>query len=95
MKKNNIYKVFALAFFAGLSLTSCNDFLDKLPDERSEITTENDVQELLMTAYPDANFAWVAELSSDNLLDNQCPHLPSNPNKKQIVTYYNYGSYDR
>ncbi len=95
MKKNNIYKVFALALFAGMSLTSCNDFLDKLPDERSEINTEVDVQELLMTAYPDANFAWVAELSSDNLLDNQCPHLPSNPNKKQIVTYYNYSSYDR
>ena len=95
MMNNNIYKVFALALFAGLSLTSCNDFLDKLPDERSEIKTESDVQELLMTAYPDANFAWVAELSSDNLLDNQCPHLPSNPNKKQIITYYNYGSYDR
>lgn len=95
MKKNNIYKVFALVLFAGMALTSCSDFLDKLPDERSEINTENDVQELLMTAYPDANFAWVAELSSDNLLDNQCPHLPSNPNKKQIITYYNYSAYDR
>lgn len=95
MKKNNIYKVFTLAALAMMSLASCEDFLDKLPDERSEIKTETDVQELLMNSYPDANFAWIGEISGDNMLDNQTPHMPSNPTKKQITAYYNYSSYDR
>lgn len=86
-----------LSFSAVLFMvTACTDsFLDHQPDERTEITSVDDVHKLLMTAYPSANYSWVAELSSDNLLDNQSPHLPSSPNAKQITTYYNYSSYDR
>lgn len=78
------------------TLSSCSDsFLDHLPDERVEITTEEDVRLLVATAYPGSSYAWLAELSSDNLLDNQAPHLPSSPNDKQVEAHYNYASYDR
>lgn len=80
------------------SLTSCSDFLDQPADERTEIkiNSEKDEEKIVMllnTAYPSGNYMWIAELSADNMVDNQCPHLPSNPNDKQILTHYNYGSY--
>lgn len=93
--KTRLYNKVMMLAVGALSLTACGDFLDKLPDERTELTNLTQARQLLITSYPDANYAWIAELSSDNLLDNQCPHLPSNPNKKKITTYYNYGSYDR
>lgn len=77
-----------------LSLTSCSDsFLDHNPDERVEIDNETKVIQLLNSAYPDCNPSWLGEMYSDNLIDNQAPHLPSNPNDKQILTHYNYSQY--
>ncbi|MBR5084282.1 MAG: RagB/SusD family nutrient uptake outer membrane protein [Prevotella sp.] len=79
-----------------LSLNSCSEsFLDHVPDERTEIDSEQKVIDLLKTAYPVANTMWVGEISSDNLIDNQAPHLPTKPWDKQILTHYNYGTYDR
>lgn len=91
MKKNNIIKVLTIGLGAYV-LSSCGDFLDKLPDERKEIQTETDVVDLLKGAYPYYNYQFVCELSSDNLIDNNAPHLPSNPNDKQIENHYNYPS---
>ena len=81
------------AFATVFSLTACSDFLDKQPDERKELETENDVVDLLKGSYPDANYQFLCELSSDNLIDNNAPHLPSNPNDKQIENHYNYATY--
>lgn len=94
MNIKNSFQIFAAAVLA-MSLQGCGDFLDKLPDDRTEIDSVDKVQKLLKTAYPQCDFAWLCELSSDNLLDNQTPHLPSNPSKKQVTTYYNYASYER
>jgi len=81
---------------AGALMCGCSEsFLDHLPDERTEIDTEDKVVQLMIGAYPDANYQWVAEINTDNLIDNQAPHLPSNPNDKQILSYYNYSAYDR
>ena len=33
-------------------LSSCDKFLDELPDNRTEIDTVEEVQELLVSAYP-------------------------------------------
>ena len=79
------YKYKVLAFGMALSgLASCSDsFLDKVPDERTEIDTEDKVIQLLVGAYPEGNPAWVGEISSDNLTDNQAPHVPSNPNDRK------------
>ncbi|MDR0768911.1 MAG: RagB/SusD family nutrient uptake outer membrane protein [Dysgonamonadaceae bacterium] len=53
-----------------LFVFSCNDFLDELPDNRTQLDTPNKITELLITAYPVANYALVAELSADNIIDN-------------------------
>jgi hypothetical protein len=69
MKKiNKIYSVLALASGA-LALTSCNDFLDTLPDNRAEINTEAKVTALLVSAYPDHDYQLLTEYSSDNVDD--------------------------
>lgn len=79
---------------AGLS--SCSDsFLDKQPDERITISNEDQVSELITGSYPSVNYSWIAELSSDNLIDNQTPHLPSSPQDNQVLAHYNYSSYAR
>lgn len=77
-----------------LALASCADsFLDKNPDERTDIDSQEKVVELLNSAYPDCNPAWMGEIYSDNFIDNQAPHLPSNPNERSILSHYNYAQY--
>lgn len=78
---------------SAMALTSCSDFLDTVPDERTEINTTDKVVSLLVSAYPAGNPSWIGEISSDNLIDNQTPHYPSNPNKKQVLAHYNYKQY--
>ena len=81
---------------AALTLTSCSEsFLDKLPDERIEIDNEEKVAQLLISCYPSGSYAWVSEISSDNMMDNNAPHLPASPNAEQVLTHYNLSSYDR
>lgn len=89
-------KYITLASIALLGLASCSDsFLDKNPDERTDIDNELKVSQLLTGAYPDVSYMWLAELSSDNLIDNQAPHLPSSPQDKQVIAHYNYSAYSR
>ena len=79
-----------------LALTSCSEsFLDKIPDERTDIDSEDKVINLLKTAYPSASYQWVAEISSDNYIDNWAPHMPTKPWDPQVLSHYNYGSYAR
>ena len=69
MKKNKLY--IASVAFAALSLvTSCDSFLDKLPDDRAEVNTEEKVTSLLVSAYPTASSNQILEWSSDNYADN-------------------------
>ena len=39
----------------GLALTSCDDFLDKMPDKRAEVNTVEKVNLLLTSAYASHN----------------------------------------
>ncbi|MBR5101756.1 MAG: RagB/SusD family nutrient uptake outer membrane protein, partial [Muribaculaceae bacterium] len=71
---NKIFKNIALlACGALLSLTSCNDFLDKVPDTRVDLTSVEQLRELLVDGYMFYNIAVVGELSSDNVIDNNSP----------------------
>lgn len=45
---------------------SCNEFLDKYPDNRMELRNANDVSQLVASAYPDAYPAYLLEMYSDN-----------------------------
>lgn len=66
MKNKNI--IF-LAIASMFLMTSCNEWLDVMPDNRAEIDSEEKVIKLLASAYPTNTFAVVAEYMSDNTDD--------------------------
>ena len=65
--RNSYHKYIGVALL-GVSLltTSCNDYLDKKPDARMELSSPDDVSKLLVTAYSTSNPAQLLELYSDN-----------------------------
>lgn len=75
-----------LAVLALVSLASCNDFLDKVPDTRVDLKTPEQLRMLMVNAYPTASYSLIGEMSSDNVVDNNSPD-------DQGVRY-NLGAYD-
>lgn len=65
-----IYRSLATAAVVALTLASCIDKLDEVPDNRTEIDSPEKVASLLTSAYPVESPAVICELSSDNLVDN-------------------------
>ena len=61
MNMRNIY-IYMLLAVTTLTLNSCDDFLDKLPDNRMDLNSKEKVQKYLVSAYPDHNPAYLAEL---------------------------------
>lgn len=66
---------------------SCDDFLDKLPDNRTQLDTPEKIRELMVTSYPIANYGVLCELSSDNFIDNRVPNSAG--------IFYNVSAFDR
>ncbi|WP_306306328.1 RagB/SusD family nutrient uptake outer membrane protein [Segatella albensis] len=66
--KKIFYSTLTLAF-AGMTLISCNDFLDKMPDNRATIDTDDEAISLLTSAYPENDYMMVGEFMSDNVDD--------------------------
>jgi hypothetical protein len=64
--KKNIILFFALTIFAA----GCNDFLSETPDNRAKLDSKEKISELLVTAYPEANYIPFCEALSDNVEDN-------------------------
>ncbi len=57
-------------FIAGVTLPSCeafNEFLDVVPDNRTELDTEDKIIAMLVSAYSDYPYLTTAEFSSDNV----------------------------
>ncbi|MGN0048573.1 MAG: RagB/SusD family nutrient uptake outer membrane protein [Bacteroides sp.] len=52
-----------------LSCTSCDDFLSKIPDNRTQLDSPAAVSELLVSAYPDEAYIAFTETMSDNVGD--------------------------
>lgn len=67
MKKVNLFYIFAIG---AVTLTSCDDYLDKMPDNRATIDTEDKVSKLLVSAYATHNANLIMEMASDNARDN-------------------------
>lgn len=63
--KNILLSALALTF----ALTSCNEWLDVMPDNRAEVDTAEKVEKLLVSAYPENAYIMLTELSSDNVDD--------------------------
>ena len=51
---------------SSLALPSCDDFLDKSPDSRTEIDNETKVMKILVEGYPHTAYIQINELMSDN-----------------------------
>jgi tetratricopeptide (TPR) repeat protein len=78
MKTRTIYKFAAAFLMGGATLASCDDYLDKTPDNRATIDTEEKVTALLVSAYPSTDFAYLCEMYSDNI------------DKQDVATYTTY-----
>ena len=52
-----------------LALAGCDKFLDKMPDNRTEIDSQEKIQALLVSAYPRTDYMLVTEFMSDNVDD--------------------------
>ncbi len=65
MKKNK----YTLLLLTLLSLFSCSDFLEEMPDDRTIIDSTEKIGELLVTAYPEASYIPFLEAMSDNAGD--------------------------
>ena len=50
MMKKYIYGLSIMAM--AMCLTACSDFLDQMPDERTELLSEAEVVDLLKGSYP-------------------------------------------
>lgn len=50
-------------------LAGCSKYLEKAPDNRTELNSPEKVSQLLGTAYPQANYMTFAEAMSDNVAD--------------------------
>lgn len=70
MKRNNIFYTAGLAAVMGLSLASCDNYLDVMPDNRTEVDTEDKVAALLTSAYPAiSSYVILNEVMSDQCDD--------------------------
>ena len=65
MKKNLL--LYCVLILTGVVLSSCDKFLDVLPDNRAEIDSIAKIQSLLTSAYLNSDYQTVTEFSSDNV----------------------------
>lgn len=63
MKKHIII---SLSMLAAMAFAGCDNFLDHMPDNRTEIDTEEKVIALLTSAYPESTYIVLTEMSCDN-----------------------------
>lgn len=59
--------LFSLIVFG---FSSCEDFLSEVPDNRTQVDTPEKISELLVNAYPQANYMEFAETMTDNVFDS-------------------------
>ena len=67
MKKYSQYV--GMLIIWGMILTGCNKYLAKEPDNRTTITTADQISQLLTNAYPQANYIPFCEAMTDNAED--------------------------
>lgn len=85
MRTKNILLPFLVAIVLG-SLSSCDGFLDTMPDKRTDVDTPAKVRDLLLSAYPTLHPTLMFEFMSDNYEDNGDGY--SNSNNLVEESYY-------
>lgn len=74
MKKLNLLYITIIGMV--IALSSCNDFLDEMPDSRTEVDNEAKITAILVSAYANAYPVMSYELASDNTMDNGAHYDP-------------------
>lgn len=69
-----------------VGFSSCNSYLDELPDDRAEVDTKQKVQDLLVSAYPYVLNDLINEMSTDNITDNGATYT-TDPLAEQIYLF--------
>ena len=64
-----INKKYILLLVPALFFSGCKKYLEQAPDERTRLNSVEKVSELLVTAYPQANYMTFTEAMSDNAAD--------------------------
>ncbi|MBR2291944.1 MAG: RagB/SusD family nutrient uptake outer membrane protein [Prevotella sp.] len=82
---NKIIRLIPLC--AVLALASCNKFLDEMPDNRTEIDSEEHVEKLLVSAYPEGTYMLLGEYMSDNVDDHGANNPYSNRFYNQVYAW--------
>jgi hypothetical protein len=81
MRKHIIYMLVAGAV---TGITGCKKYLETLPDNRTVVTTPEQVAQLLTTAYPRNNYIPFCEAMSDNAEDKGNTTLYADPNTNAV-----------
>ncbi len=61
--------IYTIILIIGIVFTQCNDYLDKVPDNRAVIDNADAIKELLVAAYPSSSYIAFCEQMSDNAED--------------------------
>ena len=86
MKIKQLISRIMLLGAGSLTLAACNDFLDELPDNRTELDTPDKINRLLVSAYPSRSFTRMCEIASDNCDDMGA----NNPNTSLLLEHNSY-----
>ena len=62
--------IYSAAIGLALGLTSCEDFLDTMPDNRAELNSDEKITAILVSAYPTHSSILLTEYGTDNVMDN-------------------------
>jgi hypothetical protein len=70
MKIKHILPALLMGWGIVTTFSACDDYLDKLPDDRATVDSKEKVSKLLSSAYPQVSTILVSEMMSDNVTDN-------------------------
>lgn len=85
-------RYFIIALILSTAFWSCESFLDKIPDDRTDITDVEAVKSLLVSAYPEAHYILMAEWMSDNADDKRYWGLSTYPIMQEESYYWEEGT---
>ncbi|MGI6074126.1 MAG: RagB/SusD family nutrient uptake outer membrane protein [Fermentimonas sp.] len=80
------YRYIVIIFALLIGGVSCNDFLDVMPDKRTELDSNKKLKELLVSAYPIVDPMMIYEHRTDNAMDNGAEY--GNPSFAMITENY-------
>lgn len=84
------YKILiATVLLSTLGFVSCSEYLNEMPDNRTQLNSKEKIAELLVTAYPSSGSAGFLEAYSDNVFDTGRSRAESRANTKNYNWEFN------